>query len=301
MPGRKASRSHLPLIVMPQRCSVLHGIWIGDQDGCQARVVCNPKRPKSQSQPRSATFGGCDSRNNLMPGQRASRSHLFLIVMPQRCSVVHGIGIGDQDGCQARVVCNPKRPKSQPRSATFGGCDSRNNLMPGQRASSTHLPFFIMPQRCSVFHGIGIGDHDGCQARVFSNPTRPKSEPKSATFGGCNSRNNLTPGRGERFGWIPPEPPLGMTDLKRFGQAGLTCVVPSVGVDLYHLDYIAANAFMAGVTRTLGSTHVWLWWAHLPYQQNLRGWTQKSNWIVTKQDTSILHLIAFFFFPFCLH
>ena len=133
----RTSRSHLPLIVMPQRCSVLHGIVIGDQDGCQARVVCNPKRPKSQ--PRSATFGGCDSRNNLMPGQRASGSHLFLIVMPQRCSVLHGIGIGDRDGCQARVVCNPKRPKSQPRSATFGGCHSRNNLMPGRFPAPTCL------------------------------------------------------------------------------------------------------------------------------------------------------------------
>ena len=32
MPGRRASRSHLPLIVMPQRCSVLCCIGIGDQD-----------------------------------------------------------------------------------------------------------------------------------------------------------------------------------------------------------------------------------------------------------------------------
>ena len=31
----------------------------------------------------------------------------------------------------------------------------------------------------SVPHGIGIGDQNGCQARVFYNPTRPKSEPKS--------------------------------------------------------------------------------------------------------------------------
>ena len=38
MPGRRASRSHLPLIVMPQRCSDLRGIGIGDQDGCHARV-----------------------------------------------------------------------------------------------------------------------------------------------------------------------------------------------------------------------------------------------------------------------
>ena len=81
MPGRRASCSHLPLIVMPQRCSVLHGVGIGDQDGCQARVFCNPTRPKSE--PKSATFGGSDSRNNLMPGRRASRSHLLLIVMPQ--------------------------------------------------------------------------------------------------------------------------------------------------------------------------------------------------------------------------
>ena len=50
------------------------------------------------------------SRNNLMPGQTASRSHLPLIVMPQRCSVPHGIGIGDQDGCQARVFCNLTDP-----------------------------------------------------------------------------------------------------------------------------------------------------------------------------------------------
>ena len=35
---------------------------------------------------------------------------------------------------------------------------------------------------CSVLHCIGIRDQDGCQARVFCNPTRPKSEPKSATF-----------------------------------------------------------------------------------------------------------------------
>ena len=44
--------------------------------------------------------------------------------MPQRRSVLHGIGIGDQDGCQARVFCNPTRPKSEPKSATFRGCDS---------------------------------------------------------------------------------------------------------------------------------------------------------------------------------
>ena len=56
-----------------------------------------------------------------------------------RCSVLRGIGIGDQDGCQARVFCNLTRPKSQPKSATFGGCDSRNNPMPGRRASRSHL------------------------------------------------------------------------------------------------------------------------------------------------------------------
>ena len=42
MPGRRTFSSHFPLIVMPQRCSVRHGIGIGDQDGCQARVFCNP-------------------------------------------------------------------------------------------------------------------------------------------------------------------------------------------------------------------------------------------------------------------
>ena len=34
-------------------------------------------------------------------------------------SLLHGIGIGDQDGCQARVFCSLTRPKSQPKSATF--------------------------------------------------------------------------------------------------------------------------------------------------------------------------------------
>ena len=174
MPGRRASRSHFPLVVMPQRCPFIHGIGIGDQDGCQARVFCNPMKTKSEL--KSATFGGCDTRNNLMPGQRASHSHLPLIVMPQRCSVILGIEIGDQDGCQARVFCNLMRPKSEPKSATFGGCDSRNSLMPGRRASRSHLSLIVMPQRCSVIHGIGIGDQDGCQARVFCNPTmRPKS------------------------------------------------------------------------------------------------------------------------------
>ena len=165
---------------VPQKCSVLHGIGIGDQDGCQARVFCNLMRPKPE--PKSATFGRCDSRNSLMPGRRAFSSHLPLIVIPQRCSVLHGIGIGDQDGCQCRVIGSPMRPKPEPKSATFGRCDSRNNLMPGQRAFSSHLPLIVMPQRCSVLHGIGIGDQDGCQGRVFCNPKRPKSEPKSATF-----------------------------------------------------------------------------------------------------------------------
>ena len=105
MPGQRMSRSHLPLISMPQRCSVLHGIEIRDQDGYQARVFCNLTRSKSE--PKSALFEGCASRNNLMPGRRVFRSHWPLIVMPQRCSVLHGIGIGDQDGCQARVFCNP--------------------------------------------------------------------------------------------------------------------------------------------------------------------------------------------------
>ena len=124
------------------------------------------------SEPKSATFGGCDTRNNLMPGQRASNPNL--IVMPQRCSAIHGICIGDQHGCQARVFCIPTRPKSEPKSATFRGCDSRNNQMSGQRASRSHLPLIVMPKRCSVIHGIGIGDGDGCQARVFCIPTRPK-------------------------------------------------------------------------------------------------------------------------------
>ena len=147
MPGLRASCSHLNSIVMPQRCSVLHGIRIGDQDGCQARVFCIPTRP-TKSEPKSATFGGCDSRNNLMPGLRASCSHLNSIVMPQRCSVLHGIRIGDQDGCQARVFCIPTRPtKSEPKSATFGGCDSRNNLMPGLRASCSYFPLNVMPQK----------------------------------------------------------------------------------------------------------------------------------------------------------
>ena len=120
--------------------------------------------------------------------------------MSQRYSVHHGIGTGDQDGFQARVFCSPTRPKSMPKSATFWGCDSRNNLMPGRRASRSHLPLFILPPRWSVLHGIGIGNKDGCQARVFQarvfcNLTRPKSQPKSATFWGPDSRNNLMPGR----------------------------------------------------------------------------------------------------------
>ena len=41
---------------MPQRCSVLHGIGIGDQDGCQARVFCNPMRPKWAQDRRSPRF-----------------------------------------------------------------------------------------------------------------------------------------------------------------------------------------------------------------------------------------------------
>ena len=60
--------------------------------------------------------------------------------MPQRCSVLHGIGIGDQGGCQVRVFCNPLRPKSEPKSATIWVCDFRNNLLPGWRASHSHLP-----------------------------------------------------------------------------------------------------------------------------------------------------------------
>ena len=49
--------------------------------------------------------------------------------------------------------------------------------MPGWRVSHSHLPLIVMPQRCSVLHGIGIGDQDGCQARVFCSLTGTKSEP----------------------------------------------------------------------------------------------------------------------------
>ena len=33
--------------------------------------------------------------------------------------------------------------------------------MPGGRASCSHLPLTVMPQRSSVLRGIGIGDLDG--------------------------------------------------------------------------------------------------------------------------------------------
>ena len=55
--------------------------------------------------------------------------------------------------------------------------------MLGRRASRSNLPFIVMPQRCLGLHGIGIGDQDGCQARVLcSLVTRPKSEPKFNHF-----------------------------------------------------------------------------------------------------------------------
>ena len=195
MPCRRASCFHLPLIVIPQRCSVLHGIGIGEQDGCQARVFCILTRPKSW--PKSATFRGCDSRNNLMPGRRASRSHLSLIVMPQRCSVLHGIGMGDQDGCQARVFCIPTRPKSQLKVGNFSReFDSRNNLMPSRRASRSHLSLIVIPQRCSVRpwywnRRTRMALKPGC----FAIRRHQNLNPNLQLSGECDSRNNLMPGR----------------------------------------------------------------------------------------------------------
>ena len=92
--------------------------------------------------------------------------------MPQRCSVLHGIGIGDQDGCQARVFSNPTRPKSEPKSATFRGCVSRNDLMPGRRASRSHLPLIVMPQRCSVYIVFGPPGSSG-RSKCPKSPPRP--------------------------------------------------------------------------------------------------------------------------------
>ena len=87
------------------------GTRIAVKPGC----FCNLTDP-TKSQPKSATFGGCDSRNNLMPGRRVSRSHLSLIVVPQRCSVIHGIAIRDQDGCQALVLIGNVWVMSHPLS-----------------------------------------------------------------------------------------------------------------------------------------------------------------------------------------
>ena len=49
MPGRRVSRSHLPLIVMPQTCSVLLGIGIGDQGGCEWKSRLSSIRAHSKS------------------------------------------------------------------------------------------------------------------------------------------------------------------------------------------------------------------------------------------------------------
>ena len=91
------------------------GTRMAVKPGCFAIWLTDPK-----SQPKSATLGGCNSRNNLMPGWRAFRSHLPLLVMSQRCSVLHGIGIGGQDGCQARVLLlQSDRPKTSAQIGNF--------------------------------------------------------------------------------------------------------------------------------------------------------------------------------------
>ena len=64
-------------------------------------------------------------------------------------------------------------PKSEPKSATLGGRDSRNNLIPGRRAFYSHLTLIVMPQRCSVLHGVlGLGNRmafkPGCFATGYS-------------------------------------------------------------------------------------------------------------------------------------
>ena len=104
-----------------------------------------------------------------MPGQRASRSHLHLIVMPQRRSVLRGIGIGHQDGYQARVFSNLTRPKSQPKISHIFRAQLQKQPDAWSEGVSLHLHLIVMPQRCFGFFGIGMGGQDGCQARVFSN------------------------------------------------------------------------------------------------------------------------------------
>ena len=59
----------------------------------------------------------------------------FLILMPQRCSVLHGIGIGDRGGCQAKGVlfCMAVKP----------GCFAirrDQNLSPNQQLSEGATP-----------------------------------------------------------------------------------------------------------------------------------------------------------------
>ena len=80
-----------------------------------------------------------------MPGRRASRSHLHLVVMPQRCSVKRGIGIGDQDGCQARAFCNLMTLLKLPLyfSLMIGCCGGRDEVALQKSAFHVHFVFAL--------------------------------------------------------------------------------------------------------------------------------------------------------------
>ena len=51
--------------------------------------------------------------------------------------------------------------------------------MHGPEDTRSHMPLFVKKSTRPGHLNVQVSDQDGCQARVFYNPTRPKSEPKS--------------------------------------------------------------------------------------------------------------------------
>ena len=128
----------------------------------------------------------CRSTNHVILGQEEVNSKLHLLLMVGRCCSRPDIRIWDQDGhqvSQVRGFHDLTRPKSQPKSATLGGCNSTNHIIHGCSTANSHLHLLVMVGRCCSRPDIRVGDQDGHQARGFPQLTRPKIQPKSSTSG----------------------------------------------------------------------------------------------------------------------
>ena len=130
----------------------------------------------------------------MMHGHITVKPHLLLLVMVGRWLSRPDTRGGDRVGRQARGFPDLTRPKSQPKSATLGGCGLANHMMHGHITVKPHLPLLVKVGRWLSRPDTRGGDRVGRQARGFPDLTRPKFQPKSATSGGCRSTNHMMHG-----------------------------------------------------------------------------------------------------------